>query len=95
MIEVNMETEFFKLRNEWALKMPYPDKDTLDMYMRLDMAKNPHGDSHKPKRRSTAEIVSDMAYGYADEILKQQYGFNYRNWLNNHTEKDGHYNYMR
>lgn len=88
MLKVNMETDFYRLRNEWALKMPYPSKDLFDIYYKMDMGRNPHNDSYKPKRRTTAEIVSDLAFEFADGVLRQQYGRSYETWLSVYTEED-------
>lgn len=73
--------DFQPLRDQWALKFPYPATYNIESQLRLDKAANPHNDSYKPPFRSEAEIVSDLAYHFADCVLKQQYGLLYRDWI--------------
>ena len=85
--------KFDELRDQWALKFPYPSEAHIGAQCRCDLVHNPHNESHKPKLRTQAEIVSDLAYKFADDVLKQQYGFHYQVWLESHTEntKTGRY----
>lgn len=84
------EIQFQTLRDQWALKAPLPDRETILMYMKIDQQANPHNDTYlnKKPRRSEAEIVSDRAYSYADSVLTQQYGLEYQTWLRNNRYKE-------
>ena len=62
--------KFEELRDHWALKFPYPTEERIAAECSCDRALNPHNDSHKPKLRTRAEIVSDLAYRFADDVLK-------------------------
>lgn len=75
--------EFQALRDQWALKAPFPSKDRIESQMRMDMTANPHNEPYhnKKPRRSEAEIVSDLSYAFADSVLTQQYGVMYKDWL--------------
>ena len=78
-----MDNDFTRLRDEWALKHPYPSKDRLDSEFRMDQLANPHNEPYhnKKPRRSEAQIVSDLAYTFADNVLLQQHGTIYKTWL--------------
>jgi hypothetical protein len=74
--------DFQILRDQWALKAPLPDKDTLRYEFQKDQQANPHNDGHgKKPRRCEAEIISDRAYTLADEVLGKQYPNLYKIWL--------------
>lgn len=81
------QIDFEKLRNELALKCPYPSKDRLDMEFRADMNANPHNDNYQNKkpRRGEAEIVSDISYAFADSFLLKQYTQEYQMWMQANT----------
>lgn len=81
--------DFEHLRNELALKFPYPSKDRINMEQGYDMNANPHNDNYanKKPRRSEAEIVSDLAYGFADAFLSKQYTNEYQLWLRENTRE--------
>lgn len=81
---MNTEIDFQRLRDEWALKSPLPTENQLDMERRLDRGLNPHNDSYKPEIRSDAQITSDRAYTFADDVLAAQYGREYTKWLADH-----------
>lgn len=75
------DMDFQALRDQWALKAPLPSKDVVQSQADMDRHANPHNDSYRRPRRSEAEIISDLAYQFADAALKQQYGWHYTNWL--------------
>lgn len=78
-----LEIDFQPLRDQWALKAPLPDNETILMYKRFDQQANPHNEPYhnKKPRRTEAEIISDLAYSFADQVLAQQYGQTYKSWL--------------
>jgi hypothetical protein len=80
------EIDFQNLRDQWALKAPLPTKDRVALQLNLDRNANPHNDPYhnKKPRRSETQIVSDLAYTFADEVLIQQYGTRYTLWLKDH-----------
>ena len=57
------------LRDWFATHAPEPSKEAVEVQMQSDHHRNPHGDSYKPKRRSTALIVAQLKYEYADAML--------------------------
>lgn len=57
-------------RRDWfATFAPEPDPANIQIESRADALANPHGDSHKPKRRSTLEIITDLKFAYADAMI--------------------------
>ena len=63
-----------------------------------DRQGNPHNEPYPNKRtrRTEAEIVSDLAYTFADKVLGNQYGVEYSEWLKLHCEeKWGVWKYAR
>lgn len=58
------------LRDYFAIRAPEPSKDRIEMLMHFDRNRNPYNDSHKPRLRSEVEIRCDLAYEYADAMLK-------------------------
>src|SRR5688572_10541410 len=79
---------FKELRDQWALKCVV-SKETIDAEYRSDQMANPHNDHYpnKRRRRVTGEIVADVSYNYADEVLTQIYGSPYATWLRNNTQE--------
>lgn len=73
---------FQHLRDQWALKA-CPTESDIRHQQSMDQQANPHNDNYANKRprRSQSEIVSDLAYKYADEVLGAQYGMFYELWL--------------
>lgn len=78
---------FFSMRNAWALRAPQPTPERIHTQMELDRQANPHNEPYhnKKPRRSEAEIVSDLAFAYADTILLTQLGDAYKQWLRENT----------
>lgn len=67
------ETEHFigvTLRDWFATHAPTPTDQELNRQCRLDRARNPHNEPCKPKIRETVEIMADLAYEYADAMLR-------------------------
>jgi hypothetical protein len=62
--------EGMTLRDYFAIRAPEPSKDRIEMLMQFDRNRNPHNDSHKPRLRSEVEIRCDLAYEYADAMLR-------------------------
>lgn len=57
-------------RRDWfATFAPMPRKAEINHQGEIDKMRNPHGDSHKPARRSALEIVCDLRYAYADAMI--------------------------
>jgi hypothetical protein len=68
-----------------------PSRDTVLMHMRLDQNRNPHNDNHPNicPRRKDSQIISDLKFKHADDILLHQYRQAYRAWLDfNNFQKD-------
>jgi len=84
--------DFQTLRDQWALKMPFPSASDIDFQRTKDRNNNPHNEnySNKPPLRSTDEIVHDLAYSSADAILMRQYGTEYTAWLSRDYLQDHH-----
>lgn len=56
---------------DWfATFAPEPTKEEIEYEMQQDKLKNPHNDSYKPKRRSKVEIICELRYKYANEMIK-------------------------
>ena len=58
-----------ELRDWFATFAPEPTEDQVKYQLQSDHTRNPHGDSYKPKRRSTLEIIADLKYAYADAMV--------------------------
>lgn len=75
------DPEFQKLRDLWALKCIVTTSQ-IDMERTRDRNANPHNDGPPKKpRREESQIVSDLAYEFADSVLMTQYGNDYKYWL--------------
>lgn len=59
----------FSQRDWFATFAPEPTQEQIRRLVEADWAANPHADAHKPKRRSVAEIVSDLRFAYADAMI--------------------------
>lgn len=81
--------DFSYLRSQWALKYE-PSQSQIDLENSRDYAANPHNEPYhnKKPRRETAQIISDLCFHFADQVLLRQYGHNYRTWLQDHCEED-------
>ncbi|AOJ31395.1 hypothetical protein [Burkholderia metallica] len=62
--------EGMTLRDYFAIRAPEPTKERMDCERRYDQNRNPYNDAHKPKLRSDVEIRCDLAYEYADAMLR-------------------------
>lgn len=82
---------FFHLRDQWALKAPALNKDRLEALRLMDRQLNPHNDHYKPELRSEAQLTSDEAYKFADEVLTRAYTSEYTEWLRRHFEERPHF----
>lgn len=83
MDKINSQPDFQTLRDQWALRSPSPCQISLQTQAQMDRNANPHNEPYhnvKP-RRSEAEICSDIAYQFADSVLRKQYGGQYNSWL--------------
>ena len=58
------------LRDCFAIHAPQPDRDQILLQRQIDRSRNPHNDTHKPPIRSEIEIIADLAFEYADAMLK-------------------------
>lgn len=57
-------------KREWyATFAPTPSPEEIERNRRRDTNKNPHNEPHKPKLRSTAEIIADLKFQYADAMI--------------------------
>lgn len=57
------------LRDWFAAFAPQPSDDLVSSHERVDIARNPHNDSYKPRRRTRAEIAAQLRYEFADAML--------------------------
>lgn len=58
------------LRDYFATRAPEPKAERMAIERQSDHNRNPYNDAHKPKLRSDVEIRCDLAYEYADAMLK-------------------------
>lgn len=58
------------LRDYFAIRAPEPKAERMALERQSDHNRNPYNDAHKPKLRSDVEIRCDLAYEYADAMLK-------------------------
>jgi hypothetical protein len=58
------------LRDFFAMNAPVPEKWRIDSEQAHDKSRNPYNEGHKPKLRSVTEVVADLAYEYADIMMK-------------------------
>jgi hypothetical protein len=58
------------LRDWFAGNAPPPPADWMDTMRRSDQARNPHNEPHKPKIRSTVELIADWNFEYADAMIE-------------------------
>ena len=81
--------KFQQLRDQWALQAPI-SKDSINRQATIDRNANPHNDNYINKRplRGETEIISDLAYQFADGVLTKQYGSQYKDWLQDNGYKD-------
>ena len=77
-----MSIDFQTLRDNWALKYPYPTNEIINQQYQMDRLTNPHNESHHNKKpiRSINKIISDLSYQFADDVLSNQYGETYCTW---------------
>ena len=62
------------IRDWFAGQAPEPSPEYMDQQYRLDRARNPHNDSHKPQQRDTLTIKAQYRYAYADAMLSARQG---------------------
>lgn len=58
------------LRDYFAIRAPEPTAERMTMERQRDRNRNPHNEGHKPPQRSDVEIRCDLAYEYADAMLR-------------------------
>jgi len=63
-----MDLNNVTLLDMFAMMAPEPTTAAIQHELQRDAARNPHGDYHKPRRRSSSEIVADLKYAYAHEM---------------------------
>lgn len=57
------------LRDWFAGMAPAPSEEDVAFQMRLDSARNPHNDPHKPRLREKLEIIALLRYRHADAMI--------------------------
>jgi len=57
------------LRDYFAIRAPYPTTDQINKEMNRDTNLKPHDDPHKPQLRTKLEVITDLAYEYADSMM--------------------------
>ncbi|AQQ20222.1 hypothetical protein [Burkholderia cenocepacia] len=58
------------LRDYFAIRAPEPTAERISMEHTSDRNRNPYNDEHRPKLRSDVEIRCDLAYEYADAMIR-------------------------
>lgn len=58
------------LRDYFAIRAPEPTAERISMERTSDRNRNPYNDEHRPKLRSDVEIRCDLAYEYADAMIR-------------------------
>lgn len=59
------------LRDHFAIHAPQPSEEDIKMQQTFDQQRNPHNDGPpRPKRRSRVEIVCDLRYEFADQMIR-------------------------
>ncbi len=66
----NGKTGGMTLRDYFAIRAPEPSESRISINRNRDSNRNPHNESHKPHIRSEVEIRCDLAYEYADAMLR-------------------------
>lgn len=59
------------LRDYFAIHAPEPSDEKVRFEMTKDKNANPHNDSYRPRIRQRLEILVQLRYEFADEMLKQ------------------------
>ncbi len=84
---MNQAAYFFDMRAKLALEH-VPTEDRIHSQRLIDQQANPHNDPYpKRPRRDTAQIISDLKFNYADQVLLHQFGEVYRDWLRRHCKE--------
>lgn len=60
------------LRDYFAAHAPQPSQEAINTEIRLDKARNPYNEPHKPRLRDQAEIIAHLRYEYADAMLAER-----------------------
>ncbi|MDN7413463.1 hypothetical protein QZM42_33600 [Burkholderia vietnamiensis] len=68
--EFDSATKGLSLRDYFAIRAPEPKAERMAIERQSDHNRNPYNDAHKPKLRSDVEIRCDLAYEYADAMLR-------------------------
>ena len=58
------------LRQWYATHAPCPTEGDIDFQHKLDRSRNPHNEPRKPPIRSKIEIIADLAFEFADAMIK-------------------------
>ena len=58
------------LRDWFAMNAPEATTEQLATERGIDRGRNPHNDPHRPRLRSETEIRAQLAYRYADAMLR-------------------------
>ena len=83
-----LSNNFQQLRDAWALKAVVAE-GRIRSQMQIDMQANPHNENYPNKRprRTEAEIISDLSYEFADNVLGAQYPGLYPTWMRDNGYK--------
>lgn len=57
-------------KQQLFLNAPDPTKEEIEHQMKIDMARNPHGDYYKPARRSKDQIIAQHKIAWVKEMAK-------------------------
>lgn len=58
------------MRDWFATHAPMPTEEQIKRQMEYDRVRNPHNEHRKPPLRERTEIIADLAYEYADAMMK-------------------------
>lgn len=67
---LNKAPQGMSLRDYFAIRAPEPTAERMTMERQRDRNRNPYNEGHKPPHRSDVEIRCDLAYEYADAMIR-------------------------
>ncbi|MDN7703298.1 hypothetical protein QZM15_32965 [Burkholderia sp. AU44665] len=67
---INEAPQGMTIRDYFAIRAPEPTSERMAMERRCDHNRNPYNEAHKPTIRSDVEIRCDLAYEYADAMIR-------------------------
>lgn len=68
--DIQQVADGMSLRDYFAIRAPEPTAEHMQIERLHDKNRNPYNEGHKPRLRTDIEIRCDLAYEYADAMLK-------------------------